>query len=300
MRKIVITCDSGINPYDMSYMIPDNIISITKDKNYHDTINISKDNIGVITGEEVLDILNDGEVFKTSSPTISDLQDMFYKYVKDGYDVIHISMSSGISEGSLNASHAASLNDDFIDHVTVIDSLTGGSGGVVLYKYAWDLVNKGLSYNEIVDEIYRVLERVKATFYISSTKGFVGSGRAPRTLKCMDALKLRYRVDINEKDTGMVEKGKLYPSKIYRGDINKTAFKYVNELINENNIEEYDPNYLGILKSKLEKIELERILEYIKSYKYFKEDNIMLGGFYAVISSYGVNDQLGIGLIRKK
>lgn len=190
---------------------------------------------------------------------------MFYKYVKDGYDVIHLSMSSGISEGSLNASHAASLNDDFIDHVTVIDSLTGGSGGVVLYKYAWDLVNKGLSYNEIVDEIYRVLERVKATFYISSTKGFVGSGRAPRTLKCMDALKLRYRVDINE-----------------------------------NNIEEYDPNYLGILKSKLEKIELERILEYIKSYKYFKEDNIMLGGFYAVISSYSVNDQLGIGLIRKK
>lgn len=46
MRKIVITCDSGINPYDMSYMIPDNIISITKDKNYHDTINVSKDNIG--------------------------------------------------------------------------------------------------------------------------------------------------------------------------------------------------------------------------------------------------------------
>ena len=73
MRKIVITCDSGINPYDMSYMIPDNIISITKDKNYHDTINISKDNIGVITGEEVLDRLNDGEVFKASSPTISDL-----------------------------------------------------------------------------------------------------------------------------------------------------------------------------------------------------------------------------------
>ena len=73
MRKIVITCDSSINPYDMSYMIPDNIISITRDKNYHDTINISKDNIGVITGEEVLDRLNDGEVFKASSPTISDL-----------------------------------------------------------------------------------------------------------------------------------------------------------------------------------------------------------------------------------
>ena len=46
MRKIVITCDSSINPYDMSYMIPDNIISITKDKNYHDTINVRKDNIG--------------------------------------------------------------------------------------------------------------------------------------------------------------------------------------------------------------------------------------------------------------
>ena len=75
--------------------------------------------------------------------------------------------------------------------------------------------------------------------------------------------------------------------------------KYLKNIINDNNKYEYDPNYLSILVTKLDEININEVKDYIRSLKYFKEDNIKELDFYGAICSYGVIDQVGIGLIKK-
>ena len=45
------------------------------------------------------------------------------------------------------------------------------------------------------------------------------------------------------------------------------------------------------------KICFEEIIDYIRSFNYFKD--IKTGDFIGTISAYGVNDQIGVGLIKK-
>lgn len=292
MKKVVITTDSGCNPFNTENMIPDYVNRLRDGKQYSDTIKNKNNNIDIIKGKDVLNNFINGEVYKTSAPSVDDFYEKFIEEINKGNDVIHLAMSSKISQASVNSAYAAINMLDNNEHVHLIDTLTGGTGGAIINLYADFLKKQGLSYKELIKELEELKKRVLSTYYVSSVKGFVSSGRAPSTLKFSDKLKLRYRVDINEN-------GKLLP-KIppKRGSINSTSIKYAREIINENNIEEYDPEFLAILKMQLEKIDMDNIVNYIKSFNYFK--NIEIGNFYSVISSYGVVDQYGFGLVKKK
>ena len=111
--------------------------------------------------------------------------------------------------------------------------------------------------------------------------------------KAGNKLSLRYRIDVNDK-------GNLFPKGIYRGKIGKEFMKHLKKIINSDNIEEYNPNYISLLISKLKEINIEEEKEYINSFHYFNEDLVKEFMFYSAISSYGVEDQVGIGLIKNK
>ena len=123
MEKVIVTCDSGIDPLNMDNMIPATIIE-NKDKTYRDVIDIDS--------KSILEKTKNGSVFTTASPILSDFIDKFESILKDKEDVVHLSMSSGISEGSFNSASLAAneLNDEYENKRYVVDTFTGATGGM--------------------------------------------------------------------------------------------------------------------------------------------------------------------------
>ena len=295
MVNTVITTDSGCNPRNTSRMIP--CMVIDKDGNsYYDMKKNLCNDIPIITSDEAYNKAVNGEKLLTSSPVFEDFVTTMYPCLELGMDVVHLSTSSGISSGSTNMAYMAAemLNKDFENKICVIDTLTAGCGGTLINDYADDLVAKGLETHEIVSELERVKRNILSTYFISKVEGFVRSGRAPLAVKLSDILSFRYRVDINEN-------GKLYP-KIppYRGNIKNQFMKYLKDLINKENMHEFDPNYLALLITQLNEIDINDVKNYLSDLRYFDEKNIAELKFYSAIASYGVEDQIGIALLRKQ
>lgn len=291
----IITTDSGSNPRNTNNMTPC-VIYDDKDNLYYDMKKINDDNIRAISNLEVFSRARSGEKFHTAAPNINDFISLMHPYLEQGKKIIHLAMSSGISAGSVNGALVASemLNDEFGKSVTVIDTLTGGSGGTIINDYASNLARAGVPYDDIVKRIIEVRSRLLTSFYISKVEGFVSSGRAPKEARLLDKLSFRYRIDINSS-------GKLYPKlPPYRGDIKKEFIKYLKNIVNDNNKTLYDPNYFTLLVTGLKEIDIDDAKTYLESLNYFDVSLIKELPFYGVISAYGVEDQVGIALIKKK
>ena len=295
MRKTVITEDSGCNPRNIINMIPCQIID-TKNISYYDTKRISDNKNKVITSSEIFDRIYNGEKFHTGSPSISDYSTLMLKYLEEDYDIVHLSMSSAISGGSYNSSMVARemLNYNYgEDRIKVVDTLNIGSGGTVITDYANYLASLNIPSKEIVKELEEVKNRIISTYYISQVKGFVSSGRAPKVAGLSDKMSFRFRIDVNNE-------GKFMPRlPVYRGGIKSQFLKFLKSIINEETINNYDPEFISLNITKLKEIDIEEAKEYINSFNYF-ESKVEELNFYSAITAYGVEDQVGIGLIKKK
>lgn len=294
MGKIAITTDSGIDPINENNMVPLQII-----KNDQETF---KD-IVEISPKEIIDGLKQGDMFKTSSPIITDYQDKFEEELENGNDIIHLSLGSGISEGSVNASNlvANMVNEDYDNQVYVIDTLTGATGGTLINEVAKDYVKKGYPIKEIVDKLNEIKTKIKTSFYVPSPEGFIRSGRNKSDLCLKDKALLlstrlakkagiKFRVDINDE-------GNLYAHSIIRENKKSGMLKLVKNIINDSTIELYDPNYV-VIGNILEKdVSMEEIKDYLRRFNYFK--TIINKNINGVVAAYGSEDLCGISLIKK-
>lgn len=294
MNKIIITTDSGIDPIDEKNMIPLQIIKNDKET-YKDIVEISP--------KEILNGLKDGDMFKTSSPIITDYQDKFEEELENGNDIIHLSLGSGISEGSVNASNlvANMLNEDYDNQVYVIDTLTGATGGTLINEIANEYVKKDYPIKEIIKKLNEIKTKIKTSFYVPNPEGFIRSGRNKSDLCLKDKALLlstklakkagiKFRVDINDE-------GNLYTHSIVRENKKLGMLKMVKNIINDNTIDLYDPNYV-VIGNILEKdVSMEEIKNYLKGFNYFK--NIINKNINGVVAAYGSEDLCGISLIKK-
>ena len=108
MNKVVLTADSGIcaNRKNNTIIIPAQIV-VNGEKSFSDD--------GTITNRQILDDMKQGIVYKTASPLLGDFEKIFRNELEQGKDVIHLSMGSGISEGSVNGANviASELNNEY-------------------------------------------------------------------------------------------------------------------------------------------------------------------------------------------
>ena len=290
MNQIIISTDSGMNPENKKYMIP-GLVMDSSGKEYYDTKSL-EDTIPSIQMEDIFKGFKEGKIYQTSAPKLYDYYQMFHHWLEQGLDILHLSVSEHISSSSLNISMKMieELKEKYPNRIEGVNSKTAGSGGAVLCSYANRLLEEKRSLLELKEELEKLKTKVVGSHFISSCKGYVRSGRVPKGLKVADLLGFRYRVDSNAE-------GKLVPKKIYRGKIDMQAMKYMKDLVNEENIEEYRPEYLALLHMPLKEIDYKRIKEYLQSFHYFQ--NIIELPFYGTISAYGVEDQLGLGIIKK-
>lgn len=116
---------------------------------------------------------------RTSQINASEFVEAFTPILKEGKDVVHVTLSSGIS-GVYNSAVAARdiLKEEFPDrNVYVVDSLCAASGyGLLMDKLA-DLKNGGMSAEELVSQAEIIKKTVQHWFFSSDLTFFVKGGR---------------------------------------------------------------------------------------------------------------------------
>lgn len=182
----------------------------------------------------------DGADTKTSQVNADEYEAYFRKFLDEGHDILHLTLSSGISS-TLNSAMIAknTLQEEYPDRkIYVVDSLGASSGYGLLMDQLADLRDKGKS----IDEVFQYAEenRLKLnhwffstdlTFYIkggrvSKTAGTVGNLLNICPLLNMDNLgrliprfKIRTKkkviATIVEKMKEYADQGVNYPGKCY-------------------------------------------------------------------------------------
>lgn len=289
--KTIVTTDSGVCPLNEEMMISAQITD-SKGKTYRDKVEINNK-----------EIIDSNELYKTSSPIISDYEDMFIKYLEQKYNIIHLSMSSGISEGSVNASNlvANNLNEEYANKIFVVDTYTGATGGTLINEIALNLASKNIDTKDIVDILNRIKLRINTSFYVPNPEGFLRSGRNKSELclkekalllgaKTAICTGIKFRVNFNTE-------GNLYTKGILRGSNAKGFLKMVKSIINSDNYQLFDPNYVVIGNLLKNQVDMEEIKEYLNDLNYF--NRIIEKDINGVVAAYGCYDLCGISLVKK-
>lgn len=146
--------------------------------------NTYKDDLGEsMSFEDFYRAMQDGAETKTSQVNVSEYEEYFETFLKEGKDILHVSLSSGIS-GSFNSANIAkaTLEEKYPERkIYVVDSLTASSGyGLLMDKLA-DLRDEG----KTVEEVYQWVEENKlkclAWFFTSDLTFFIKGGRVSKT-----------------------------------------------------------------------------------------------------------------------
>lgn len=142
------------------------------------------DDLGIsMPPDEMYRRMTEGADTKTSQVTIGEYEEYFENMLKEGKDILHLCLSSGIS-GTFNSAMIAkdSLMEKYPDRkIYVVDSLAAASGfGLLMDKLA-DLRDSGMG----IDEIYTWVEEHKLElnhwFFSSDLTFFIKGGRVSKT-----------------------------------------------------------------------------------------------------------------------
>ncbi len=271
MNKIILTSDSGIDPTNEQNMIPALIIE-NGEKTYKDCLEINS--------SKILKRIKEENVFTTSSSLLGDYYNMFSKIFENGDDVIHLYMSSGISEGSFNFAFltANTLNEEYNNKVYVIDTLNGATGGTLIYNIADGLIKKEYSAKSIIEYLNILKNNILTSFYVPDSKGFIRSGR-------------------NKSELCIKDKAILMGLKIFKSKRKDGMMKLTQNIINEQNKYEYDSKIAVVGTVKERYVLIDDIITYLEDLNYF--DKITRKDINGIVAAYGLEDLCGISLIKK-
>lgn len=132
--------------------------------------------------EEFYQKMRDGAMTKTSQINADEFEAYFRSFLDQGKDIIHVSLSSGIS-GVVNSAKIAKdvLSEEYPDRkILVVDSLAASSGyGLLMDKLA-DLRDEGKTIDEVYDFAMKNRLRLHHWFFTSDLTFFVRGGRVSK------------------------------------------------------------------------------------------------------------------------
>lgn len=128
--------------------------------------------------EQFYDDIAKGMMPTTSQAGWFDYQNMFESILKEGKDVLHITVSSALSGDHSGACLVAEeLNRKYENQVTVIDSLGASSGYGLLVMLAKDNQEKGMSYEDNCRWVKENRLRIHHWFISTDLSSFIRGGR---------------------------------------------------------------------------------------------------------------------------
>ena len=177
----------------------------------------------------------DGMLPKTAAPSIQDFMDFFSSLTEQGYEVVHLDISSELS----STYGAARMAADETEGVYVIDSRMLSSGIGLLVIEAAECRDRGMCAEEIAAHIESIKDKVSTSFVLDTLEFMWKGGRCTgvaafgaNMLKIKPALEMRG--------------GKLEIYKKYRGSIDKVYRQYITERLENKKIR---PGHIFITES---------------------------------------------------
>ena len=249
MNKVIITCDStcdmtkaqleayGIKTVPLYVRIADN--------EYKDGINITSD----IMFEKIKEC---GQLPKTAAVSMQDYLDFWKPFKEEGYEIVHLTISSEMSVCFQNCRMAA----EEMGGVYAVDSHNLSTGIALLAIAGANMAKEGKSAKEIYDALMEKREKLNVSFVLDTVDYLAKGGRCSAVTAFAAGL-LRLRICIEVKD------GKMDVCKKYRGKMSVVLTDYVKDRLNENTNADLDYIYItdsGVSDEIREKVK-EAVLE---------------------------------------
>ncbi len=175
--ETVLVIDSGCD-LPLDYIGQENIVPIGLVCNFKgETI---EDDFGKkFIRKDFYDALRQGEMPTTSQINSQRYVEIFKNYVKQGKSIIYIVMSSGIS-GTINSANIAreTILEDFPEaDISIVDSKCASLGQGLLVYYAYEMLKKGSSKDEIVAWTQENKLKINHWFTVSDLNHLKRGGR---------------------------------------------------------------------------------------------------------------------------
>ena len=281
MKKVKITCDSTCD--------------LTKD--LYERYDISVIALGVNMGEDTrldgVDVTPDdlyayvadsGKLPSTNAISIGSYEEFFKGFVDEGYEVVHINLSSELSCSYRNAKLVA----EEMGGVYPVDSLSLSTGSGHLVVLAAELAKADYTAEEIAKALEQMKEKLDVSFVLQ-TLDYLHKGGRCSSIAMLGANILKLRPEI------VMNAGKLSVGKKYRGSMEKSITDYVRgRLENQENL---NHDRIFVTHSGLPEEIVEKVVALVKELQPFEEVIVTRAG--STISCHCGPGCLGVLFMRK-
>ena len=206
-----------------------------------------------------------GKLPTTSAISVGEYEDFFRSFVEEGYEIVHINLSSELSSSHQNACIAARE----VGNVYVVDSrsLSTGSGHLVIL--AAELASAGYDGAYIADSLNDMKGHLDVSFVLQ-TLDYLHKGGRCSGLARFGANMLKLRPEI------VMENGKLHVGKMYRGSMEKTILDYIRGRLETEKEVNYDRIF--VTHSGVSAEIVEKAVALVKELRPFEEVIVTVAG----------------------
>lgn len=134
--------------------------------------------------------MTNGADTKTSQVGVGEYLDHFVSFAKDGYDILHVTLSSGLSGTFTSATLAAKMcMDQYPDRkIIIVDSLGASAGSGLLMDTLADLRDGGMELEELAKWAEDNRLRLHHWFFSTDLTFYVKGGRVSKTAGAIGGL----------------------------------------------------------------------------------------------------------------
>ena len=181
----------------------------------------------------------------------------FSDWIQKGYDILHISLGSGLSSSCQNAQIAA---NDFDGQVYVIDSKSLSTGFGLLVCEAGERINAGMPVKQVYEEVSALVNRTSASFVLDTLEFLHAGGRCSSLAHISAAvMQIKPSIFVRHELGGAMTVGKKY-----MGRLDRAMLKYVDDLLKDRTDIVLDRVFVTdstVIDSALQKAVMQRVLE---------------------------------------
>ncbi|MFV0414219.1 MAG: DegV family protein [Oscillospiraceae bacterium] len=198
---------------------------------------------------------------KTAAITPAEYHEFFEKWVRQGYDVVHINLGSAISSAHQNCCITAKE----LGHVYPVDSASLSTGFGHLVVKAGEMIEQGFTAPEIQQKLVELRSKTHASFVLDTLEFMRAGGRCSAVAAIgANLLRLKPGIKVDNQNGGKMGVGKKY-----RGVMEKVLVEYTRDQLEAK--PNLDLDRVFITHSGSPESDIELVKREIKKYANFKE-----------------------------
>ncbi len=226
----------------------------------------------------------DGTLPETAAPSLQSFLDFFKSFTDEGYEVVHVDISSDLS----STYNTARLAAEEIGGVYVVDSRMLSTGVGLLAIEGVECAEKGMSAADIAAHLESLTGKVSTSFVLDTLEFMYKGGRCSATA-AFGANLLKIKPGLEMKD------GKLDVYKKYRGNMNNVYRQYITERLEGKKIR---PGHIFLTESgEIDDALIEELMQLVKEKSGCREVHHTVAG--ATIASHCGPRCLGVLFIEE-